>query len=342
MNNLNKPGWYISYIYFSYSLIDQNEVLGDTLIDKGVNAGGSIEIYKTDIEAKNRNDYLSLFDGSVLSPGSHIVLGSLVIRISDELTASQQKLLESNVIASLQGQDDKIVIPNNNPNKDDPSTQPSDNTEKNAVNDAEEYANEFAIEYPDDYLTPNYIMEYLRDVLGYSETIAVYATENCNINWITHAKKYARVYLTYEEEFGRPASWWTPSDIEEVLLEDGFSYETVEATMATIDWTSQSQKYVKHLSDFYDTFNRLDARSYLEDIAANEDGVNYLLENSGVNWKQHALHMANQLWVEYSQYEYFQNADLATKLNDIREEMSSIWEFSDSEIDYALNNISID
>ena len=352
IGQLNKPGGYTALVYFSYELVDQDEVYGDDLIDKGTDAGGCIEVYTTEKDANKRNEYLAAFDGGVLTSGSHTVVGTIVVRTSDELTATQQKLLESNIIAALQGQDDKIVAPKTNSNNndsnddsdndDDPPAQPSGNTKEDAVNDAEKFANEFTTEYPNDYLTPNYILEYLRDVLGYSETIAVYATENCNISWTTHAKKYAQVYLTYEEEFGRPASWWNPSDIEDMLLEDGFSYDTVEATMATIDWTAQSKKYVKHLSDFYDTFNRLDARGYLEDIAANEAGVNYLLENSGVNWKQHALNMANELWAEYSSQGYYEDKTVEFILTDIREELSSIWEYTQVEIDYAIQNITID
>ena len=73
----------------------------------------------------------------------------------------------------------------------------------------------------------------------------------------------------------------------------------------------------------------------MEDIAANEAGVNYLLENSGVNWKQHALNMANELWAEYREYE-------AMTLADVEDELSRIWEYTEDEIDYAMENIIID
>lgn len=339
-NLLNKIGGYYASIYFSYQLIDQADLLGYTLIDKGVDAGGCIEVYKTTNEASKRNEYLAAFDGTFLTSGSHKVVGTLVVRTSNKLLSSQQKFLESNIIAALLGQDDKIVPLNTNTNEDnnnDAPNQSSGNAKEDAINDAEEYAIEFAIEYPDDYLTPNYIMEYLRDVLGYSETIAVYATENCDISWTTHAKKLTQVYLTYEEEFGRPASWWTSSDIEYILVESGFSYDTIEKTMSTIDWETQLKKYVKHLSDFYDTFTRSDARYYLEDIdiVANEYEVEFLLENSGVNWKQHALNMANHLWIEYNLQGYYEDI-----LTDIREELSFTWEYTEDEIDYAIQNIT--
>ena len=108
MKNLNKPGWYTAHVYFSYSLINQEKVYGDNLIGKGTNAGGSIEVYKTKKEAKKRNEYLALFDGGALSSGSHIVVGTVVVRTSDELTASQQKFLENNIIFVLKGQEEKL------------------------------------------------------------------------------------------------------------------------------------------------------------------------------------------------------------------------------------------
>lgn len=111
MENLNKPGWYIGHVYFSYSLVNQLDVYGDNLLDKGTDAGGSIEIYKTKSDANKRNEYLSSFDGSILSSGSHTVIGTIVVRTSNELTVSQQKLLESNIIAALNGETNKIVSP---------------------------------------------------------------------------------------------------------------------------------------------------------------------------------------------------------------------------------------
>ena len=99
--NLNKAGGYTSTVYFSVASIDQSQVYGDTLIDKGTDAGGSIEVYSTVEDAENRNTYLGAYDGSILATGSHTVLGTIVIRTSDELTASQQKELESQIVVSF-------------------------------------------------------------------------------------------------------------------------------------------------------------------------------------------------------------------------------------------------
>jgi len=71
------------------------------LIDKGTAAGGCIEVYNTVEDAEKRNAYLSAFDGSALGVGSHNIVGTVVVRTSDGLTATQQKDLESEIINGL-------------------------------------------------------------------------------------------------------------------------------------------------------------------------------------------------------------------------------------------------
>lgn len=98
---LNKAGGYIAQVYFLSNLVNQTKVPGNSIIEKGTNGGGSIEVYSTLEDAQNRNDYLSTFDGSPLASGSHTVIGTVIIRTSHELTASQQKDLEQRIVDSL-------------------------------------------------------------------------------------------------------------------------------------------------------------------------------------------------------------------------------------------------
>lgn len=101
-NNLNKPQGYTADAYFSSTLINGGNTSGKSIIDYGTNAGGSIEVYETVENAIKRNEYLSNFDGpGLLNPGSHSVLGTIVIRTSSQLTASQQKDLENKIIESF-------------------------------------------------------------------------------------------------------------------------------------------------------------------------------------------------------------------------------------------------
>lgn len=99
--HLNKAGGYTAQVYFSSDLINQDDITGSTVIEKGTDCGGSIEVYSTVEDANSRNDYLASFDGGIFASGSHIVVGTVLVRTSDELTASQQKEMEANIIAVL-------------------------------------------------------------------------------------------------------------------------------------------------------------------------------------------------------------------------------------------------
>ena len=87
-DNLNKQGGYTAAIFFSLSLINQDEIIGTDIVDKGTQGGGCIEVYANVEDAEKRNTYLSAFDGAgMLNPGSHTVLGTIVIRCSDNYRA---------------------------------------------------------------------------------------------------------------------------------------------------------------------------------------------------------------------------------------------------------------
>ena len=81
--------------------IKQSEVYGNDIIEKGTKEGGAIEVYANEEDAKKREDYLAGFDGGILSSGSHKVVGTVLIRTSDDLTATQQKNLEEKIVKAL-------------------------------------------------------------------------------------------------------------------------------------------------------------------------------------------------------------------------------------------------
>lgn len=103
--NLGKQGGYIGCIFFRDSQVDQGKlsVSGDRddPIDVGTQGGGAVEIYNNADEAEARNAYLANFDGTILAPGSHYVFGTMVIRTSSELTASQQTELTDKIKEAL-------------------------------------------------------------------------------------------------------------------------------------------------------------------------------------------------------------------------------------------------
>lgn len=100
--NLNKQGGYTSTVYFSTPLIDQSSVYGNDIVDKGTECGGAIEVYASEEDAEKRDSYLASFDGAgMLNSGSHKVLGTIVIRTSTKLTATQQNKFTNNITNKL-------------------------------------------------------------------------------------------------------------------------------------------------------------------------------------------------------------------------------------------------
>ena len=100
--NLNKQGGYTSIVYFSTPLIDQSSVYGNDIVDKGTECGGAIEVYASEEDAEKRDSYLASFDGAgMLNSGSHKVLGTIVIRTSTKLTATQQNEFTNNITNKL-------------------------------------------------------------------------------------------------------------------------------------------------------------------------------------------------------------------------------------------------
>lgn len=103
---LNKQGGYIGCIYFRDNQVESDSLYledgEEDVIEIGTIGGGSIEIFQTTEEAEARNQYLAGFDGAgFLSTGSHQVEGTLVVRTSDNLTATQQKELTEKIVGAL-------------------------------------------------------------------------------------------------------------------------------------------------------------------------------------------------------------------------------------------------
>ena len=111
MGQLNKSKSYIGCIFFADSRVDKNQIYAtsDDIIDIGTKAGGSIEIYRNAEDAHKRDEYLELYDGTIIGGASHQVAGSCVVRTSELLTASQQTQLTNAIINVLTGEEDKMI-----------------------------------------------------------------------------------------------------------------------------------------------------------------------------------------------------------------------------------------
>ena len=108
---LNKQGGYIAHVYFSSDLINQSIFEETSVIKNGTDCGGSVEVYSNISDVTRRNEYLATFDGGSLASGSHAIVGTVLVRTSDKLKASQQKALETNIIAALTDNGDAISEP---------------------------------------------------------------------------------------------------------------------------------------------------------------------------------------------------------------------------------------
>ena len=98
---LGTEGGYTSQIFFSSPLLKTETISQNELLEIGTDAGGSIEIYATVEDAEARNEYLASFDGSEYDTGKHIVLGTMVVRVSTNLTTTKQDSFSDELIEAL-------------------------------------------------------------------------------------------------------------------------------------------------------------------------------------------------------------------------------------------------
>lgn len=104
--NLNKTGGYIAAVYFSDSRANlemKNNPYASykDICDQGTVAGGQIEVYANVDDANKRAEYLNNFSGGILSSGDNYVYGTSVVRISNEMTATQMAELKDAVVKAL-------------------------------------------------------------------------------------------------------------------------------------------------------------------------------------------------------------------------------------------------
>ena len=98
---LGKDGGYYGCLYFTANQIDESSIPGKSIVDKGTDAGGAVELYSTLGDAKKRCEYLASFDGTILTTGSYVLVGTMVIRTSFKLDANEQYQLTDNIINAI-------------------------------------------------------------------------------------------------------------------------------------------------------------------------------------------------------------------------------------------------
>lgn len=96
---LGQDGGYTGALFFTYNELGN----GERPIDAATDGGGCIEIYANVEDAEERDEYLGNFDDTIFDSGSHVVLGTLVIRTSSSLTKAEQDVLENLIVVALGG-----------------------------------------------------------------------------------------------------------------------------------------------------------------------------------------------------------------------------------------------
>lgn len=243
---LNKAKWYYSKIVFQHEDVQHSAIeYGHPIEEVGNSAGGCVEAFKTVEDAERRNQELQSQEGTVRSPGSHKVIGTVLVRTSDDLTTAKQKELEQAIIDALtyieevdgekeipKEQETETTEPSTSaPTTSKPATsnslsQNSTNEQTNnkpttpvtsknqeAVNAAKEIADTYAT------VCPTMVKELLMDDYGFTETQANYAIKNSSIEWKFYAVSHINEYVIMNEESGV-----TKGDIEGYMsIEKGYS-----------------------------------------------------------------------------------------------------------------------
>lgn len=315
---LNKLGGYTATVYFADSRINLDKsIYGETLIEQGTDAGGCIEVYTCVEDAVKRLEYLATFDGGVLSSGTHTVIGTVLIRVSNELTATQQKELETKIIAVLTylPEYDKDILEEFESDSNQATVDKEETT-------TEEITTESNTE---ETTTNNKTPEIVQPVDRKQEAVA---------------------------EAEKQANLWFPSDrhfIEYILvnpsLAEGFeAFTESEAAYAiehaNIDWKEHALYNAFEILDLNPGINlsQQDIYSFVEDSGGKctcagytEEELQYAVYNCGINWQDRAISDMKLYWDnDYS---------VIVTLYDFYNYLAELG-YDDTTIEYALNNTS--
>ena len=165
----------------------------------------------------------------------------------------------------------------------------SQNTENNK--NSEEYR---AIDKAKSYIRYDYSKQTVIDKLikdGFSEAIAIYAADNCDVDWNTQAVNKAQSYLKYD---------YSRNKIYDKLLSDQFTENQAQYAVENCDadWNliavNKAQSYLKYDYSFPKVYSKLLGDGFTEEQSL------YGTENCGANWNRVAYNKA----LSYVKYNY--------------------------------------
>ncbi|MBP3388340.1 MAG: hypothetical protein J6K98_00530, partial [Clostridia bacterium] len=281
-------------------------IYGDTLIEQGTDAGGAIEVYTCVEDAVKRRDYLAVFDGSITASGTHTVIGTVLVRTSNELTASQQKDFEAKLIAALTYIEDvdgkkettteqKPAYTKPTDSKPTTTTTPATTTTQKPKSRKQEAVEEAVNQAKRWFPTDRHFIEYIlinpsleEGFDGFTESEAEYAINNADIDWKKHALQTAKD-----------------------LLDNN----------ADIDFSQR------------DIYSDVEDSGGADCMCAGftEAELQYAVDNCGINWKQKVI--ADMKAYGYKDYSVIVTAyDFMDHLTELG--------YDDATIEYAMNNTS--
>ena len=348
---LGKDGGYVACVYFSVDVIEQSRISGITLVDKGTSAGGCVEVYANSNDAEKRNTYLAAFDGSILSAGSHTVVGTCVVRTADSLTVSQQNILEGNITKLLKGSTENYV------SLDTYLTQVAKQlAEEKSLSEYETATELITLGYPvkkaeqiakdcganwnniakikaegyaDYYATVSPIM--INELLAdheFTEAQIEYALKNATIDWKLYAVAHAEEFVGLNEK----RYYITPLDVKVYLNNDkGYSVEDSEYAVehSDINWNAKALEYIDAIEKDGILGPKADYILALTDMDFTQSQAEYAVQNCDNNWNYHAL-LCVKHYVEDLCITPPNHSECIAKLKE--------WGFSDSEANYAVAN----
>ena len=359
---LNKSGGYIADIFFSVDVINQRLFSGTTLVEKGTDAGGSIEVYRTAKDAETRNAYLGAFDGGILTSGSHKVVGTCVVRTSHELTASLQNILENNIEKMLTESTEayvsmdsylytvaKQVAEKDNLSAYETATKlielgyPLEKSEQIAEDCGVDFNNiaKKAVEgYADYYamVSPLMVSELLADHEFTADNIS-YAVQNAEIDWEFYATRHAEEYVLIAESSNE---YLTPNAVLVYLCwEKGYIYDwddyvfdkseycQIALDNLNVNWNQKALEYIDYIEADGPLAQKSAYISELTGMDFTQAQAEYAVANCDINWKTRALYCVEH-YVE----------DLCTTPPNHSQCIAKLkeWGFNDSEANYAVNN----
>ena len=323
---LSKSDGYLSCIYFSTNLFDPLSASGNTIVDRGVSGGGAVEVFRTVKDAEARDQYLTQFDGLSLGAGSHLVLGTIVIRTSDKLVSIDQTMLTRAISIALRKTDEEIeaekveaidstiedsatsessasetseeVIAEENSVAEEVHSEESDSIsveQKNAIESAKSYIRHSSF-------SREGLIEQLK-YEGFSEEAAVYGVDNCEADWLEEAIEQARSYVSH--------SSFSYVGLIDQMEYSGFTEEEAKygADNCGADWREealeQAKSYIKHSAFSYQgLIDQLMFSDYPE-----EDAV-YAVDNCDANWEEQAAKKAES----YLKHSSFSRDELIEQL----------------------------